>query len=226
MKEKMLIKEALKEFCDKNRTLFKDSVSEQAICASLSQCLLLSIRENYTEFNAYYVDVEYNRGYAGQRKYIMQKNGDELRLRSVVCDLVIHNRGEQTAPRENLIAIEMKKTSDCIRKVGSKTEKDYFKNRRESDIARLKALTANSSKATGDGLYPIKNEINQKTFVEGFQLGVFIELCDKEINTDYPENFWKESSIKQIKIRFFVDGEEVVNENYSIKFNNKSFEIH
>lgn len=132
-----LIVESLNELCRFNRTLFKETVSEQTICASLSQCILLVKREKYPRFNDYYVDVEYNRGYSGKKKAVQMFDNQtkEYRLKNVICDLVIHKRGEGGATPENLIAIEMKKTSDCEKKVSNKTESEYFNNRREADIA-------------------------------------------------------------------------------------------
>lgn len=221
-----LIVESLNELCRFNRTLFKETVSEQTICASLSQCILLVKREKYPRFNDYYVDVEYNRGYSGKKKAVQMFDNQtkEYRLKNVICDLVIHKRGEGGATPENLIAIEMKKTSDCEKKVSNKTESEYFNNRREADIARLIALTNNKNLQNGYGTFSLDvDKKDQSYFVEGFQLGVFIELCDKEEGTECPESGWRKTSINKLKIRFFINGQERTEYNVSFVFNKDSF---
>lgn len=235
MKEIDIVNESLKRLCIEHRGLFKEKVSEQAICAALSQCMYFIIINKYPELDKYFVDVEYNRGFSGRKKVIKGCDVDGMVfLKNIICDLVVHNRGGKTISPENLIAIEMKKTTDCLKKVTNEDEKNFFRNKREADIMRLRALTSNKENLEGYSMYSYprtdesKSEDTEYT-VEGFQLGVFIELCDKYKKSyngqiKLPEG-WRLDSISSLKISFFINGKELFDKSYKIQFTNESFAI-
>lgn len=232
MKEIEIMCKSLEKLCMEDRRLFKEKVSEQAICAMLSQKIYTTINHDYPELGKYYVDVEYNRGYLGRRKVMKAADvdGKIIYLKNIVCDLVVHNRGEQTISPENLIAIEMKKTTDCLKTVTNEDEKKTFKNKRQADRMRLIALTSNNENVDGYSMYhyPKKDEISDREFdyvVEGFQLGVFIELCDKHFKSRRVPKGWTLDCINAMKISFFVNGYEVPDQNYKIRFTDNSFKI-
>lgn len=231
MKEIEIMCKSLEKLCIEDRRLFKEKVSEQTICAMLSQKIYTTLNHDYPELEQYFVDVEYNRGYLGRRKVIKATDVDNvIYLKNIVCDLVVHNRGEQTISPENLIAIEIKKTTDCLKPVTNEDEKKTFKNRRQADRMRLIALTSNNDNVNGYSMYhsPNKDEISDREFdyiVEGYRLGVFIELCDKHFKSRRVPEDWPSDCINAIKISFFIDGYEVPNQNYKIKFTDNSFKI-
>lgn len=55
----------------------------------------------------YFADAEYNRKQNGQIKTIIDENMEEVKVQ---CDLILHSRGKNVE-RDNLIAIEMKKSN-------------------------------------------------------------------------------------------------------------------
>jgi hypothetical protein len=120
---------ANQSFLAKNNNLFENGVSERTLCGALMlelyKCILLS------KFKDYYVDVEYNRN-AGSKLKTIKKTimGLKEEIVTINCDLILHSRGENKS-QDNLIAIEMKKSSR------SKKEKD-------KDRTRLQCLTKDS----------------------------------------------------------------------------------
>jgi hypothetical protein len=71
-----------------------------------------------TDYSNYYVDVDYNRN-NGKVKTIINEN---MQVKNINCDLIVHSRCENIH-KDNLIAIEMKKSSR------RKAEKDKDRNR-------------------------------------------------------------------------------------------------
>jgi hypothetical protein len=117
------------------RLLFSDGglllmrVSERTLCGAL----MLHLHEvlKNTRFKDYHVDVEYNRNKGGKLKtYKKTITGDDYQIITINCDLIVHSRGNIVA-RDNLIAVEMKKSSQSQRTKGK-------------DRERLEALTKNS----------------------------------------------------------------------------------
>lgn len=233
MKEIEIIRKSIEKLCIEDRTLFREKVSEQTICGCLSQKMYCILKQEYPELGKYFVDVEYNRGYLGRRKVMKATDVDDvIYLKNIVCDLIVHNRGEQTISPENLIAIEMKKTTDCLKKITNEDEEKTFKNKRQADRMRLIALTSNDDNEDGYSVFPYPKdgemsgqEIDCDYVVEGYQLGVFIELCDKQFTSRRVPKGWPSNCINAMKISFFVNGYEVPCQNYKIRFTDNSFKI-
>ncbi len=142
---------ANKRFLDENAAYILSNVSERSLCSTLGQYLFLEIRDsNYSE---YYVDTEYNRN-KGQVKTIYN---DDLKVVNIVCDLIVHSRGE-IVERDNLIALEMKKAYRSIEE-------------KENDRARLIALTKDSY----DGVWSFDEKVLPE-HVCGYDLGIYYEI--------------------------------------------------
>ncbi len=119
-----------------------------------------------SKYSRYYVDTEYNRN-NGKVKTIYN---DDLKVVSIVCDLIVHSHGE-IVEKDNLIALEMKK---AYRKVCEK----------ENDKARLAALT--------------KESYDGKTLPEyvcGYELGIYYEI-DRKCSSIYIEYYTKGKILK------------------------------
>lgn len=145
-------------FLDKQKAFILSGVSERALCGELMKYLTEEI--NQTRFSNYHVDVEYNRN-IGEKKTI--KNEKEIII-PITCDIIVHSRGKN-AYQDNLIAIEMKKSSSNNR-VG-----------KDKDRERLIALT----KEEFDNTWSFDGE----TFpihVCRFLLGVYIEIDNRKSN--------------------------------------------
>jgi hypothetical protein len=127
-------------------------VSERNLCNRLGFCLEDERKARGLE--GYYVDAEYNRQQNGQVKTLLNGNYEEV---SITCDLILHSRGESVA-RDNLIAIEMKKSS----RPGAEKKKDRI---------RLIALT----KKSYDDIWS-NDGVTHPKYVCGYELGIFIEL--------------------------------------------------
>lgn len=121
-----IFEKANKEFLKKNPMLFETRVSERTLCGALMLELYEVIKDK--KYSKYYVDVEYNRNVGGKLK-TFQKTIEGL-LEEVItinCDLIVHSRG-QIVKQDNLIAVEMKKST-------------AKKKDKESDRIRLACLT-------------------------------------------------------------------------------------
>lgn len=125
----------------------------------MAQCLYLEIR--HSKYSRYYVDVEYNRN-NGRVKTICN---DDLKVVTIMCDLIVHSRGE-IVEKDNLIALEMKKSYRPMKE-------------KENDKARLVALTKDSY----DGVW----SFDGKTLPEhvcGYDLGGYYEIDSKNCLID------------------------------------------
>ncbi len=148
-----IFNEANKSFLRKEKRLIEKDVSERSWCSRLAIYLEHEI-EKYGIQEEYYVDTEYNRnGYKPKTTYDMEKKKEQ----KIVCDLIIHSRGENKY-QDNLLCIEMKKSNR------SEISK-------EKDKVRLKLLTKKSfdGEWTPDG----------KTLPEhvcGYLLGIYYEV--------------------------------------------------
>lgn len=97
--------------------------SERTLCGAL----MIEIHEELkrTKFSDYFVDVEYNRNIGGKLKTSKKTiKGLDEQIVTINCDLIVHSRG-QNVLRDNLIALEMKKST------GRKVDKDKDRNRLE-----------------------------------------------------------------------------------------------
>lgn len=156
MKKKLIeiFERANERFLNENTGFIMSNVAERSLCSTLAQCLYLEISNSI--FSKYHVDVEYNRN-KGMVKTIYN---DELEVVSIVCDLIVHSRGE-IVEKDNLIALEMKKSYRSLQE-------------KEKDRARLVALTRDSY----DGVW----SFDGKTLPEhvcGYELGIYYEINKK-----------------------------------------------
>ena len=143
----------------KNTAFILSNVAERSLCSTLAQCLYLEIR--HSKYSRYYVDVEYNRN-NGRVKTICN---DDLKVVTIMCDLIVHSRGE-IVEKDNLIALEMKKSYRPMKE-------------KENDKARLVALTKDSY----DGVW----SFDGKTLPEhvcGYDLGGYYEIDSKNCLID------------------------------------------
>ena len=152
----MLFEKANHEFLCKNMMLFETRVSERTLCGAL----MIELHEELknTRFKNYFVDVEYNRNIGGAIKTLKKTiRGMDEEIVTINCDLIVHSRG-QNVYRDNLIAIEMKKSTGRI-------------EHKESDKNRLKCLTKRPDqdvwRYSGKAL---------PTHVCGYGLGIYYEI--------------------------------------------------
>ncbi len=85
---------------------------------------------------------------------------EDLKVVTIICDLIVHSRGE-IVEKDNLIALEMKKAYRSMQE-------------KENDKARLVALTKDSY----DGVW----SFDGKTLPEhvcGYDLGIYYEIDSK-----------------------------------------------
>lgn len=149
-----IFERANKRFLKENTEFILSNVAERSLCSALAQCLYLEIR--HSKYSRYYVDVEYNRN-NGQVKTIYN---DDLKVVTIICDLIVHSRGE-IVEKDNLIALEMKKSYRPMKE-------------KENDKVRLVALTKDSY----DGVW----SFDGKTLPEhvcGYDLGIYYEIDSK-----------------------------------------------
>lgn len=118
-----IFEKANKEFIKKNILLFETQVSERTLCGALMIELHEVLKD--TRYANYYVDVEYNRNIGGKLKTIKKTiKGPDEQIVTINCDLIVHSRGTNLL-QDNLIAIEMKKST------GRQSDKDSDRNRLE-----------------------------------------------------------------------------------------------
>ena len=148
-----LINEAFDAFVDSDLENILADVSERNLCFRLGICMdRLLCKYNLTDYS---VDCEYNRKQNGCIKTILD---DSYEVVTINCDLILHSRG-RSIQRDNLIAIEMKKSSRP-------------KREKEKDKKRLRALTKDGF---GDDIWSYDGETHPE-HVCNYQLGFYIEL--------------------------------------------------
>lgn len=154
---KELFKKANNVFLKKDKKLFIDEVSERTLCGALKGHLDRKLYK--TKFSKYHVDIEYNRNKNGRVKTCCPSIEGGMPVPVTInCDLIVHSRGE-IIKQDNLIAIEMKKSSR------SREEKD-------NDRLRLIALTKDSY----DGVWSFDGK-TLPDHVCRYKLGVYYEIC-------------------------------------------------
>lgn len=143
-------------FIRKNAMLFETRVSERTLCGALMIELHEVLKD--TKYSKYFVDVEYNRNVGGTLKTIKKTiRGMDEQIVTINCDLIVHSRG-QNIFWDNLIALEMKKST------GRQRDKD-------SDRNRLECLTKSFEQdvwSYGGKVFP--------EHVCGYGLGVYYEV--------------------------------------------------
>lgn len=173
-----VLRTAVFQFLDGETENILSGVSERNLCGRLAP-ILENVAKEY-RLTEYFADIEYNRKQNGQIKTILD---EKFKVITINCDLILHSRGNNVE-RDNLIAIEMKKSSR------SNEEK-------ENDRARLRAMT----KSSYDGIWSFDGETHPK-HVCGYELGAFVELNSniREIQIEY---FASGNSVGMIeRIRF------------------------
>lgn len=139
-----------------DHVLFENQVSERTLCGALMLHIHDIIKEDHS-YAGYHADVEYNRR-KSKRSYDYKTipSPDDNPIK-ITCDLILHGRGKQPE-QDNLLAIEMKKT----------TRTNRAKN---SDRERLKILT--------EDFYDNKQLVDTYMSPEhvcGYVLGVYYEI--------------------------------------------------
>lgn len=137
------------------------NISERNICARLGYHL--QIVAESSRVIGYYADAEYNRKQGGRIKTIRNDNREII---EVTCDLILHSRGAFNE-RDNLIAIEAKKSGNSARKT------------KENDRNRLRALT----RETYDGIWTF-DAGTLPEHVCNYLLGVFIEFDPQRLRAE------------------------------------------
>lgn len=141
---------ANQNFLIKNENSILHGVSERSLCSLLSHEFADIIKKG--KFSKYYSDVEYNRNGTEVKAII----NDEFKIINVVCDLIIHSRGE--LQMDNLLALEMKKS---LSKPADK----------QKDKERLIALT----KKPYNNIYDYNSLVELK-YVCDYKLGIYYEI--------------------------------------------------
>lgn len=151
-----IFEKANKSFIRKNAMLFETRVSERTLCGALMIELHEVLKD--TKYSKYFVDVKYNRNVGGTLKTIKKTiRGMDEQIVTINCDLIVHSRG-QNIFWDNLIALEMKKST------GRQRDKD-------SDRNRLECLTKSFEQdvwSYGGKVFP--------EHVCGYGLGVYYEV--------------------------------------------------
>ena len=151
-----LFERSLQRFLEDEAKNIINGVAERNLCARWSS--LLEQEAAKVGLTGYRADADYNRMQDGQVKAMLV---DQVEVVSIVCDLILHSRGE-VPECDNLIAIEMKKSHR------PDTEK-------QSDRVRLRTLTRSSF----DGVWSADGKTLPQ-YVCGYHLGYYCELAIKE----------------------------------------------
>ncbi|MBR4290035.1 MAG: hypothetical protein IKT52_05270 [Oscillospiraceae bacterium] len=163
-----LFEDANRVLINDDLSLFESRVSERTLCGAL----MLHIHDKIADdpaYQGYYTDVEYNRNKGGKLKNIKKTiQGENETVVTINCDLILHSRG-QHVQQDNLIAIEMKKSSQRP-------------NAKNADRERLIALTKNSY----DGIWSFDGHTLPE-YVCRYVLGVYYEIkySEREILLEY-----------------------------------------
>ena len=176
-----LFYEANALFLKKNKMNIEHNTSERNLCALLGESMSrLLLKYGLSD---YFVDVEYNRnGYELKRTI----NEDEI-----FCDLILHSRG--TLARDNLIALEMKKSSATQHAI-------------EEDRTRLKDLTSRYN----DSGYFWHNGNYFPREVCGYKLGILyiVDVNNSMIRIELFSNgrsFYKDSNTIESFISYPIE---------------------
>ena len=152
-----LFNKANENFLCDDLSLIESCVSERTLCGAL-MLHMHDLIVSDPSFKGYYTDVEYNRNKGGKVKNIKKTIlGIDEKIVTINCDLILHSRGCH-AEQDNLIAIEMKKSSRP-------------KSEKHTDRERLMALTKNAN----EGVYPYDGHTSPQ-YVCGYVLGVYYEI--------------------------------------------------
>ncbi|MCG4261178.1 hypothetical protein K6W36_11430 [Acetobacter senegalensis] len=148
-----LFRNSLTQFLSSDRENIVNGTSERNLCSRLS--IILERNAKALGLDDYSADVEYNRMQDGKIKSI--KTGNEEPI-TIQCDLILHSRGKFIGERDNLICVEMKRTSH------PESEKLKDKN-------RLIALTSSPY----DQVYSYDGTVHPE-HVCGYGVGFYLEF--------------------------------------------------
>ena len=157
-----LFEEANEQFLKYEKVNIKRNVSERNLCQNLANYLRDNMKKIGLE--GYYADTEYDRNQNMVKTII----NNEMKIIEIECDLIVHSRGENVK-QDNLIAIEMKKSTNM--------------QKRNEDKERLKYMTKNT----------YYNEITYQELprhICRYALGIFydINIEKQKVNLEYYEN--------------------------------------
>lgn len=152
-----LIDKAVKKTYDKERTLFKNDVSEWAVAFQLAYYMRRSLSQE--QLGKYSIDVEYNRATVNEEvmtKYI----GYKKRARP---DIIIHKRDASSIADKNanVLWLELKRSCD------TKTAKDRI----SEDFDKLKLVTRKADK--------------KLEFIAGYRFGLSLLMPNDEAGVEY-----------------------------------------
>ena len=150
---KALFDKAVETFLVEERRNILSGTAERNLAARLG--FIMERLKHEFGLGEYFADPEYNRMHDGLIKVAFDP--DNLVEVRIQCDLLLHGRGER-GPRENIIAIEMKKSTAPAQE-------------RLDDKTRLRALTT----PPGPNTWPADGKTFPE-FVCGYELGVYLEL--------------------------------------------------
>lgn len=144
-----LFRRANERLIAQERELFQRDISERCLCARLAVHMNNELASS--PFAGLFIDVEYNRNHL-DKKRIRLGGG----LKRITCDLIVHSRGRLPASQDNMLALEMKKSTRP--EAEKKADKD-----------RLRALTC-----------PYPNNIldshhGEPPYVCGYRVGIYYE---------------------------------------------------
>lgn len=148
-----LFKDSLENFFPNEIENILSGISERNLCGRLA-IYVDRLLPKYLLEKYYVADPEYNSMQNGQIKMIVNEKMEEI---VISCDLIVHSRGK-TVEKDNLIAVEMKKSTRPL-------------HEKEKDKIRLRALTRQSF----DGIYSNDGKTHPE-YVCGYQIGFYIEL--------------------------------------------------
>lgn len=149
---KKLFVKALKVFLEQEADQIMSDVNERNLCGRFAH--YLQVVADDAKLAGYHADPEYNRMQDGRVKTILD---EEMVVSTINCDVILHSRGTKL-PDDNLIAMEMKKSSAPASK-------------KDMDRKRLRALT----KESFDGVWSADGMAHPE-HVCGYKLGVFVVL--------------------------------------------------
>ena len=152
-----LIDKAVKKIYDKERTLFKNDVSEWAVAFQLAYYMRRSLSQE--QLGKYSIDVEYNRATVNEEvmtKYI----GHKKRARP---DLIIHKRNSSSLDDKdaNVLWLELKRSCDTM----------SAKDRIGEDFDKLKLVTRKADK--------------ELKSIAGYRFGLSLLMPNDEAGVEY-----------------------------------------
>lgn len=157
----LIFNDAFDSFLKREGYTLLQNVSERNTCGRLAYFIERQLESEGVI--GYYADTEYNRKQRGKVKTIINK---EFRVISITADLIVHSRGEIAAPRDNIIAIEVKKASRPT-------------HEKANDIARLIAMTCEPY----NGVW--NYEDGHPEHVCGYAVGIYMEIRREQMQVAF-----------------------------------------